>query len=254
MPEFTEYAPGTPCWVDVTSPDLDATTSFYSGLFGWEAAQDPRPEAGGYTMFSLNGKSVAAASPPQQEGVPPVWTTYIATDDVDAAAARVKEAGGTVFMEPFDVFDSGRMTVAQDPTGAVFGIWQANQHIGAQLANEPGSLSWNECRTPNAAAAEQFYRAVFGYEVRPMPMVEGEPYRVLQVGGKGIAGLMQLADAPPHWATTFNVADTDASCARAQQLGARVSHGPFDIPEIGRYAELEDPVGAAFGVLQDPPG
>jgi uncharacterized protein len=254
MPEFTEYAPGTPCWVDVTSPDLAATTAFYAGVFGWDADTDARPEAGGYTMFSLNGKFVAAASPPQQEGIPPVWTTYIASDDVDAAAARVGEAGGTVFTEPFDVFDSGRMTVAQDPTGAVFGIWQAGSHHGAQLANEPGSLSWNECRTPDAAAAERFYRAVFEYDVRQMPMSEGEPYRVLQVGGKGVAGLIQMADSGPYWATTFNVADTDASCARAEELGGRVLAQPYDIPTIGRYAALQDPVGAAFGVIQDPPG
>ena len=252
MPEFTAYAPGTPCWVDVTSPDLDATIAFYSGLFGWNADRDPRPEAGGYTMFSLNGKHVAAASPPQQEGMPPVWTTYIASDDVDATAARVREAGGTVFTEPFDVFDSGRMTVAQDPTGPVFGIWQAGTHIGAQLANEPGSLSWNECRTPDAAAAEQFYRTVFEYTVTPAQMGEGEPYRVLEVGGKGVAGLMQWADGPPSWAMTFNVADTDASCSRAEELGGQVLQQPFDIPGVGRYAELRDPVGAVFGVLQNP--
>ena len=253
MPEFTEYETGTPCWVDVTSPDFDATIAFYAGLFGWEADRDPRPEAGGYTMFSLNGKHVAAASPPQQEGTPPAWTTYIASDDVDATAARVREAGGTVFTEPFDVFDSGRMTVAQDPTGPVFGIWQAGTHIGAQLANEPGSLSWNECRTPDAAAAERFYRAVFEYTVTPAQMGEGEPYRVLEVGGKGVAGLMQWTEGQPSWAMTFNVADTDASCRRAEELGGQALRQPFDIPEVGRYAELRDSVGAAFGVLQNPP-
>ena len=253
MPEFTAYETGTPCWVDVTSPDLDATIAFYSGLFGWEADRDPRPEAGGYTMFSLKGKSVAAASPPQQEDTPPYWTTYLASDDVDETAARVREAGGVVFVDPFDVFDAGRMTIAQDPTGAGFGVWQADQHIGAQLANEPGTLSWNECRTPDAAAAEQFYRAVFGYSVTATPMGMDEPYRVLEVGGQGVAGLMQWADGPPNWATTFNVADADASCARAEELGARVLREPFDIPSIGRYAALEDPVGAGFGVIQDPP-
>ena len=253
MPEFTEYAPGTPCWVDVTSPDLDATIAFYSGLFGWQGDRDPRPEAGGYTMLSLNGKFVAAASPPQQKRTPASWTTYIASDDVDATAERVKEAGGSVFMEPFDVFDAGRMTVAQDPTGAVFGVWQADKHHGTQLANEPGTLSWNECQTADAAGAERFYRAVFGYGVTPMPMGEGEPYRVLEIKGKGVAGVIQTADRPPNWATTFNVADTDASCARAEELGGRVLRQPHDIPTIGRYAVLQDPVGAAFGVIQDPP-
>ncbi len=258
MPEFTEYAPGTPCWVDVTSPDLDATIAFYSALFGWQADRDPRPEAGGYTMFSLEGKSVAAASPPPpgQEGVPPHWTTYIASDDVDATAKRVREAGGTVLAEPFDVFDAGRMTVAQDPTGAVFGVWQAGAHHGAQLANEHGTLNWNECQTKDAAAAETFYRAVFDYGIDEMPMGEGEPYRVLKVGGKGIGGLMQLGqrmgDIPPNWATVFSVDDADAAVANAGELGADVLMPPTDIPEIGRYAVLRDPVGAVFAVIASP--
>lgn len=258
MPEFTEYAPGTPCWVDVTSPDLDRTTTFYGGLFGWNAERDPRPEAGGYTMFSLSGKSVAAASPPPpgQEGVPPHWTTYIASDDVDATAERIREAGGAVLAEPFDVFDAGRMTVAQDPTGAVFGVWQAGAHHGAELANEPGTLSWNECQTTDAGAAEQFYCAVFGYAIDEMPMGEGEPYRVLKVGDKGVGGLMQIGPqmggVPPNWATTFNVADTDRSCFQAEELGASVLMPPTDLPEIGRFAVLRDPVGAVFAVIANP--
>lgn len=253
MPESTAYAAGTPCWVDVTSPDLDRTIAFYSGLFGWEGERDPRPEAGGYTMFSLNEKLVAAASPPPpgQEGIPPHWTTYIASDDVDATAERIREAGGTVLAEPFDVFDAGRMAVAQDPTGAAFGVWQAGAHHGAQLANEPGTLNWNECQTKDAPAAETFYCRVFDYGIDAMPM--GEPYRVLKVAGKGIGGLLQLrpemGDIPPNWATVFSVADTDASAATAGELGAHVLAPPTDLPEIGRYAVLRDPVGAVFGVI-----
>ena len=143
MPEFTSYTHGTPCWTDVTSTDLPRAVEFYGALFGWDADVAPQPEAGGYTMFSLRGKYVAAGSPPQpgQEGIPSHWTTYIASDDVDATAAKIRDAGGTVLAEPFDVFDSGRMTVAQDPTGAVFGVWQAGTHIGAQLANDPGTMN-----------------------------------------------------------------------------------------------------------------
>jgi uncharacterized protein len=254
MPVFTSYATGTPCWVDVTSPDLDRTTSFYSDLFGWEPEQDPRPEAGGYTMFRKNGKYVAAGSPPPpgSEGMPPHWTTYIASDDVDATAARVREAGGTVLMEPFDVFDAGRMTVAQDPTGAVFGVWQAGAHQGAELANEPGTLAWNECQTTDAEAADAFYRAVFGYEIDTADM-GGTEYRVLKVDGRGVAGMMpigpQMGDVPPNWSTTFAVEDADAAVAKAEELGGRVLVPPFDIPEVGRYAVVQDPVGAVFGVL-----
>ena len=130
MAEFTSYAHGTPCWVDVTSPELDQAIEFYTGLFGWEAHTAPQPEAGGYTMFTLHGKYVAAGSPPQQEGTPAHWTTYLASDDVDDTATKIRDAGGTVLADPFDVFDSGRMAVAQDPTGAVFGVWQAKEHVG----------------------------------------------------------------------------------------------------------------------------
>jgi predicted enzyme related to lactoylglutathione lyase len=206
-------------------------------------------------MFTLKDKYVAAGSPPQEEGSRSYWTTYLASDDADATAAKIRDAGGTLLREPFDVFDSGRMLVAQDPTGAVFAVWQAREHIGAQLANEPGSLTWNECRTPDAGAAEAFYRAVFGYGVTPMPMGGPEPYRILEVDGRGVAGMAELsgemAGIPAHWGVVFAVDDADAAAARAEELGARVVIPPTDIPEIGRFAALEDPVGAGFQVIRN---
>jgi predicted enzyme related to lactoylglutathione lyase len=255
MPQFTEYAPGTPCWTDVTSPDLDRTVSFYSDLFGWQAERDPRPEAGGYTMFTKNGKNVAAASPPPPgaEGVPPHWSTYIATDNVEETAEKVQEAGGTLLMEPMDVFDAGRMVLAQDPAGAVFGVWQAKEHIGAELATEPGTLTWNENLTPDPERSAKFYEQVFGYEVQEADMGGAQPYRVLQVEGKSIAGMLQLTPemgpTPPNWTSVFGVEDADAAVAKARDLGGQVLVEPFDIPQVGRYAVVQDPVGAVFGVL-----
>jgi hypothetical protein len=258
MAEFDTYEHGVPCWVDVTSTDLERSLAFYTALFGWEAERSPQPEAGGYTMFTLRGKNVAAASPPPPGGPQAsYWTTYLASDDVDATAAKVREAGGTVQMEPFDVFDAGRMTVAQDPTGAVFGIWQAREHVGAQLANEPGTLNWNECQTTDPAAAAEFYRAVFGYEVDERPMGSGEVYRVLEVGGRGIAGILriteQMGPIPPNWSTVFTVADTDETVAKAQELGGTALMPGMDLPENGRLAVLQDPAGAVVQVLAPPP-
>jgi predicted enzyme related to lactoylglutathione lyase len=252
MPEFTSYAHGTPCWVDVTSPELDKSIEFYKGLFGWEAEQAQEPEAGGYTMFLLKGKHVAAGSPPQQEGMPAYWTTYIASDDVDDTAAKIREAGGTVMMDPFDVFDSGRMTVAQDPTGATFGVWQAKEHIGAQLANEPGTVLWNQCQTSDPARATEFYQAVFGYEIEEMDMGGEQAFRLLKVDGRGIAGVRELTSEgePPNWSTVFAVADTDETVAKAKELGGTVLMEPFDLPEIGRLAVLQGPVGAVFQVMK----
>ena len=254
MPEFTSYAHGTPCWVDVTSTDIGRTNAFYGELFGWQA-EDLGEAAGGYTMYTLNGKYVAAGSPPPPgaEGVPPHWTTYLASDDADATAAKVREAGGVVLMEPFDVFDSGRMLIANDSTGASFGVWQARDHLGAQLANEPGTVTWNECHSPDPTRAADFYAAVFGHTVDVAQMGGNSEYRVLQVDGRGVAGLMSTREGePPNWLTTFAVARCDESAAKAGDRGGNVRGEPFDLPAIGRFAVLQDPVGAVFGILEPP--
>jgi predicted enzyme related to lactoylglutathione lyase len=256
VPEVTSYATGQPCWADVTSPDVDAAAAFYGELFGWQADKAPQPEAGGYTMFSKDGKHTAAASPPMPgtEEVPSHWTVYLAADDVDAIANSVRQADGTVMMDPFDVFDSGRMTVAADPAGAVFGIWQAGTHIGSQLKGEPGTMNWAECQTRNREASQPFYEQVFGYEVGTMPMGEGGEYVLFKVNGQSAAGLIQIdehfpPDVPSNWSVVFEVADTDAAVARVQELGGSVVVPPNDIPDVGRFAVVADPWGAVFQVI-----
>jgi predicted enzyme related to lactoylglutathione lyase len=253
MTEVTSYTTGQPTWADVTNPDVEAAARFYSELFGWEVERDPRPEAGGYTMFSRNGKHVAAASPPPREGVPTVWTVYLATDDVDATAARVREAGGTLMMDPFDVFDSGRMTVAADPSGAVFGLWQAGSHIGSEVRNEPGTMNWAEVQTRDRAAAQPFYEQVFGYGTAVREMAPGSEYVVFEVNGQPAAGLVEIGadwgDVPSNWSVVFEVADCDAAVAKVQELGGRLLHGPDDIEGIGRFAVVADPWGATFQMI-----
>jgi uncharacterized protein len=253
MAEFTSYAHGTPCWVDVTTTDIGRTNEYYGALFGWQP-HDQGEEAGGYTMYTLDGKNVAAASPPPpgQEGIPPHWTTYLASDDADATAAAVAENGGAVLAEPFDVFDSGRMAIAADPTGASFGIWQARGHVGAQLANDPGTLIWNECHSPDPARAAEFYAAAFGHTVVAAEQLGGD-YRVLQVDGRAIAGVAPArGQEPPNWLAVFACTQCDDTVATARDLGAQVHAEPFDIPEVGRFAVVRDPVGAVFGVLSPP--
>src|SRR5262245_56365241 len=142
MPEMTSYEPGTPCWVDASANDVVASAKFYADLFGW-TTEDQGEEAGHYTMCSVRGKQVCAIGPAMGGG-PPAWNTYFAVANVDETVKRITAAGGTVVAEPMDVFDAGRMAVAQDPTGGFFSIWQAGQTIGAQLVNEPGCLAWNE--------------------------------------------------------------------------------------------------------------
>jgi predicted enzyme related to lactoylglutathione lyase len=256
MPEITSYETGKPCWADVTVPDVDAGAAFYSELFGWTADKAPQPEAGGYTMFSKDGKYVAAASPPAPgtEGIPPHWTVYLASDDADATAGKIRDAGGQVLMDPFDVFDSGRMTIAVDPTGAAFGVWQAGTHIGAQLRREPGTMNWAECQTKDPAAARAFYEQVYGYEVEEAQMGGPDPYILLKLNGEPAAGVIRIGadwgDVPSNWSVVFEVDDTDAAVAKVQELGGRALMEPMDLPEVGRFAVVADAWGAVFQVIK----
>ena len=185
MPKRTSYAQGTPSWVDLQTTDPEAAKTFYGGLFGWQFDDQAMPQGGTYSMALKNGDVVAAISPQVPEvaaqGLPPFWNTYITVDDVDAATAAVADAGGRVYMAPFEVMDAGRMSTVADPTGAVVNFWQPRRHIGATLVNEPGSLIWNELLTDNAEAAYSFYAAVLGLSTEASDLGD-MAYTVFKVG------------------------------------------------------------------------
>ncbi|KZS70362.1 hypothetical protein A4G29_17115 [Mycobacterium kansasii] len=259
MPNRTEYTQGTPNWVDLQTTDQPAAKQFYSSLFGWSYDDNPMPGgAGVYSMATLNGETVAAIAPMPPgapEGRPPMWNTYIAADDVDAAVGKVASAGGQVLMPAFDVGDAGRMAFVADPTGAVVGLWQANRHIGATLVNEPGAVMWNELITDKPDSALAFYQAVLGLTHTTMEMAPGQHYRVLKAGGADVGGCMEppMPGIPNHWLVYFLVDDADATAAKASAEGGQVIAEPFDIPSVGRSAVLSDPQGAVFSVLKPAP-
>ena len=251
-----EYAPGTPSWVELGSPDPDASVAFYRELFGWDATEPgPVEETGGYRMFQQDGGSVGGLMALQSDQQPPAWSTYISVEDADATATAVRENGGSVFVEPMDVMDIGRMAFFADPTGAVFGVWQPKAFAGADVVNVPNSLCWNDVRTRDPERAKAFYTAVFGWEPGPGPDGGGD-YTVWNVAGKPVGGMMAMgdmfpADMPPQWGVCFAVADTDATVAKAKELGATVVAEPSDMG-IGRFAGLADPHGASFAIMQFP--
>ncbi len=255
-----EYAPGTPSWVELSSPDTDAAATFYGELMGWSAT-DPGPveETGGYRMFQLGGQSVAGLMGHMQEGQPTTWATYISVADADDTAEKVKAAGGGVAVEPMDVMDIGRMGFFADPSGAVFGVWQPKTFAGADAVNAPGSLCWNELLTRDAEAGKAFYPAVFGWTAG-RPGFEGAPesYTVWELDGALVGGMMHVTDeyfppeVPSHWSVCFAVSECDATVARARELGATVTQEPMDMP-VGRFAGLIDPQGAALTVMQMAP-
>ena len=254
MPQMTSYRPGTPCWVDVSSEQPERAAEFYAALFGWEANEAmPEESEGSYVMFRKDGNDVAAAGSTPESGAPPHWNAYFATDDAEATAEQVRRAGGAVVMPPFDVYEFGRMGLFQDPQGAFFSVWEAKDMPGATLVDEPGTLSWTELMTTDAAGAARFYGEVFGWRSEENDMGEGYPYHLQKIGDDGVAGIMDIqpdtGPMPPNWGIYFAVDDTDGTVARAEELGGKLAAGPMDSP-YGRFAVLEDPLGAAFAVIK----
>jgi predicted enzyme related to lactoylglutathione lyase len=272
MPERDGYIPGVPCWVDTNQPDPEAALPFYSGLFGWEF-EDVMPEGspGKYFIGRIRGGDVAAVGS-SPDGAPPgaVWNTYIWVDSADETAAKARDAGGGVLMEPFDVMDAGRMAVLTDPEGAAFSVWQAGQNKGAQVVNEHGALNFNGLATRDVEGAKAFYGALFGWQVLTLPagsmwtlpgygdhLEERSPglrEQMAQMGAPDgfidvVAALNPVADgdsgAPVHWSVTFGVDDADAAAAKARELGGEVVAGPLDAPWT-RMAVIKDPQGATF--------
>jgi predicted enzyme related to lactoylglutathione lyase len=260
MPERTSYTQGTPSWVDLPTTDQDAAKAFYAGVFGWTYDDQPMGEGAVYSLAKVRGLDVAAISPQPQEmaaaGAPPMWGTYITVDSADDAAAKVGAAGGKVLMEPMDVMNAGRMVFAMDPGGAMVAFWQANEHIGARLVNEPGSLAWNELITTDPSAAK-FYEQVAGMTTSVQDMGEGQPYTVFQAGEAMVGGTTppMMEGVPNHWHVYFSVGDADATAAKIAELGGTILVPPFDTP-VGRIAVAQDPQGAVFSILKsaDQPG
>jgi predicted enzyme related to lactoylglutathione lyase len=252
MGERTQHTPGTFSWTDLTSTDQEAAKSFYSGLFGWEAEDVPVGDGVYYSMQRLDGKDVAAISPqPEQQrdaGVPPTWNSYVSVENADAVADRARELGATVHAPPFDVMQAGRMAAIQDPQGAYFLIWQANQHFGAALVNVPGALSWNELNSPDLDASKAFYTSLFGWSVEPF---EGspQPYLTIKNGDRNNGGIRELDSPgpPPHWLVYFAIDDIDQGLAKVEQLGGTKHAGPIDIG-IAKIAVVADPQGAIFAL------
>ena len=206
-------------------------------------------------MMQVRGLNVADLVGQQNEekaqGIPSHWTTYFAVDKADDVANKAKRANGKVRLEPFDVCDSGRMAILQDPQGAVFGIWQANKHHGYMVVEEPGTVTWTELLTTDAAKAGAFYSAVgVPTKTPPGPM----PYTHLKAGNKDVGGIMELTEEmgpmPPQWTVYFASTDPDTTTRRAESLGGKTPVTPRDIPGVGRFAVLQDPQGAAFCVFR----
>ncbi|MEU0128963.1 VOC family protein [Streptomyces sp. NPDC006289] len=243
---------GTPCWADGTFGDLEGAKRFYGELLGWSYA-DSMPEYGDYTQAYVDGKAVAALSPPMPgQEVPSAWCLYLATPDAAATAEKIREHGGQVLVEPMQVGDFGTMVLGLDPGGTPFGVWQAGSHEGFGARTVPGAYSWAEAYTREPEKADEFFSAVFGYGVKHLED-DAIDFSLYDLGADPVLGRMKMTrDFPPqvpaHMNVYFTVADCDAAVEKAKSLGAEVRFGPMTIP-YGRFASLTDPQGAVFSVI-----
>jgi hypothetical protein len=294
MPERDGYIPGVPCWVDVSEPDPPAAAEFYAGLFGWELEETMPPDSGGNYLIARHevesisifdtsgatrrGEVAAIASIP--DGAPPIalWNTYFWVENADEAAAAVRDAGGEVVVEPYDVLNAGRMAHFADPEGAAFRVLEAKEHRGARLVNDPGAVVFNGLNTRDIEGARSFYGSLFGWqttgigggaegwtlpgygdwlerehhpELRKQMAAAGAPNGFEDVVGGIVPIPDDQPDTPPHWSVTFATDDTDATAAQAAELGGAVIVPPFDAPWSTstytiRLTVVADPQGATF--------
>lgn len=252
---MTQFTQGAPCWLELGTSDQQAAKRFYTELFGWTANDSPIGPGAFYTMFQSSGNNTGAAytlSPEMtSQGARPSWMVYFAVQDADASAAKVKELGGSVMNEPFDVMDLGRMSICIDPGGAIFCLWQGKAHSGVAVFGENNTVCWVELATRNVPQAGEFYTALLGWETKSS--VNMNTYLEFSAGGVPSGGLLPMdgnwQGIPSHWGIYFRVADCDAVIAKAHDLGATLRMGPHDAPGVGRLALMVDPQGAPFSVI-----
>jgi predicted enzyme related to lactoylglutathione lyase len=243
---------GLPCWADLTTPDMDAAKRFYKAVVGWDF-MDTGEEFGGYSIAQVKGAAAAGVGPLQSPEMPSAWTLYFATDDIEKTEAQVAEAGGMVILPAGDVGGLGKMFIAADPTGAVFGVWQAGTHIGAGIVNEAGGLMWEDLRSPDPDAARTFYNTLFGYTYDPIPEA-GDAYKTFTLPGEetpagGMGDMMGMEGAPAHWLVYFGVNNAADAADACEANGGTIIERDIDTP-YGTMVIMSDPAGAFLTVIE----
>jgi predicted enzyme related to lactoylglutathione lyase len=259
MAPTPKHAPGSFCWLELSTTDQNAAKQFYSSLFGWTIDDQPMGPGQVYTMFNIEGRNAAAAATMDErvraQGVPPHWMLYMDVESADDTVAKAQQAGGKAMAPPFDVFDFGRMAVLEDPTGAHFSIWQPRQHTGTGITGVPGTLCWADLMTPDQAAVSKFYTSVFGWQIEPGQDNSG--YLHIKNGSEFIGGIppagQRPPNVPPHWMIYFLVDNCDASASKAKDLGGTLLMPPMTMEKVGRMAIVDDPQGAGFALFQPLP-
>jgi predicted enzyme related to lactoylglutathione lyase len=246
MPVIEKYEPGMFCWIELATSDGAASKSFYSSVFGWTINDIPMPDGSTYTILEIDGHTLGALY--QNKEQPPAWNSYVNVTSVDESTQRAQESGAKIIAPPFDVMDVGRMSVIADPAGASLCLWQAGKTIGAAVRGDVNTLCWNELMTPDIETAREFYKGLFGWNLKVTP-----EYTEISVGTTGVGGMMhitpEMQGMPTAWTPYICVADADATVEKIKSNGGKVYMGPHEIPNVGRFAVCADPQGAMFNII-----
>ncbi|MEU6685288.1 VOC family protein [Streptomyces sp. NPDC046832] len=231
------YGEGVPCWVDAQLPDVEAGKRFYGELFGWTFED----WFGSFAQALKDGEPVAALVRKVDGRLPSVWTVYFATPDAPALARRIRDAGGQVVSAPVPAGELGVTALVTDPEGAVFALWQPEDHPGFGKRYEPGTFAWVELYARDTEAANAFYGdlfrdALFGPDAEP------------DFGRAAVTDVFS-EQMPPHFLVHFAVEDVPAALEDVRRLGGRVQAPPFET-SYGEVAVVTDNQGASFALLR----
>lgn len=244
-----------PNWVDLSTPDVDTASAFYTKLLGWEMSVMPSA-MGDYHVAKAAGRDVGGmmAQSPEMKGVPPVWTVFVYVEDIDKTMELVQTAGGSILTRPFDIPGGSQVGVIADPTGAMLALIAGGETPdGSWFSTSAGGVCWVELLTRDPQAAAPFYRNVFGWEAVVDRSTETE-YTMFKLDGADVAGMLMMpaevpVEAPSHWSVYFTVADCEAKASTTPELGGQVLRPTTEISS-GRFAVLADPQGATFEIME----
>ena len=248
---------GTFVWYELMTTDAQAAERFYAEVVGWTMRDSGMPGMR-YTLASAGEAMIGGIMGFPPEGCPPGaqpgWLGYIAVDDVDAYAGRVKAAGGAILRDPDDIPGVGRFAVAADPYGAPFVLFRptSTEAPPRPAPGSPGTIGWHELNAGDGPSAFAFYAGLFGWQKdQAMDMGPMGTYQLFKADAEAIGAVMtKPPEIPaPFWLFYFAVDAIDAAQARVTGNGGEVLNGPMEVPGGAWIIQCRDPQGAMFALV-----
>lgn len=241
-------------WYDYDTADAEPSKAFYTALIGWEL-QAWSPE---YAMFTAGAVPLGGFRQKSEQavegGCPNAWVAYVSVKCVYETVDLAVSLGAKVHVDPTDIPDGGRFAIFQDPQGAFIAVHASDKPAPPKASMDtPGQVGWHELATADLEEAWAFYSQVFGWKLSQdmaLPPELGGTYRLFHCCGDNLGGMFSKSEGmPSHWLLYFRVADMGEALARAEELGAKLVHGPMEVPGGDQVAQFLDPQGAAFALV-----